>query len=232
MLLGAVVLALTGATTGADAKTTAPTAPTTTAPTTTQQLAPTAPWEPLPTAAAQVGAGAAAACFTGVCVGVPLGFVPFGSVIANGVAGLMIGGTEVVVGDAVGPWRAALLWPMVTSSAILVAGSVASLSIAVANRAPLSIDPNNPGVYLTAPEARLPLAIQGASVVAAVIAPAVVYAVVAVPKAAGDGGGFGMPGLVVPADPTGAAAPELAPASPLPEPELAPLLPPPTAMRF
>ncbi len=219
----------TTATTKAPATTPATTAPATTTPATPEtttpapkadQLAPAERWGTLETMGAQLGAGTAAAVLTGVCVGIPANFIPFGSIVANGVAGLMIGGTEVVVGDALGPDRAALLWPMVTSSAILVVGGTASVGAALYTRAPLSIDPSNPGVYLTSPQARLPLFIQGVSVAAAVVVPVVVYQIVSVPKEAGDGGGFGMPGMTVPADPTGTRLPELAPIEPT------------TAMRF
>lgn len=160
----------------------------------------------VPTAGAQIGAGVGACC-VGSCIALPCGFIPFvGGILGNTIAGLVIGTTEVVVGDAVGQKRGALLLPVAASTGALVAGGVAQLVISLAfGLSPIAVDPTNPGAFPAVATGALVAsgAISLVSVTTALVAPALIYQFTAVDKQPGDTGGFGMPGITEPADPTG-----------------------------
>jgi hypothetical protein len=160
-----------------------------------------------PTVAAQIGAGVAACCVGG-CITLPCGFIPFvGGPIGSCIGGLLIGSTEVVVGDAVGQKRGSLLIPALASGGILAAGSVATVVTnlvfgVTGNLA--NIDPANPAALAIPPAAlAISVGISLTTVTAALVVPAVIYQFTAVDKEPGDAGGFGMPGVMEPADPTG-----------------------------
>jgi hypothetical protein len=160
-----------------------------------------------PTVAAQIGAGVAACCVGG-CITLPCGFIPFvGGPIGSCIGGLLIGSTEVVVGDAVGQKRGSLLIPALAAGGILAAGSVATvvtnLVFGVTGNL-TTIDPANPAALAVPPAAlAISLGISLTTVTAALVVPAVLYQFTAVDKEPGDAGGFGMPGVMEPADPTG-----------------------------
>jgi hypothetical protein len=183
--------------------------------------APDAPppgWDAVPTGAVQGLAGTGACCVAG-CLSIPLAFVPVvGPVVANVIAGVLVGTTETVVGDAVGNTRGALLWPVLTSSGIFVAGGIAATvaSVAVAVTVPVTFETITSGTYLAA--AFIPVGIAVATSVAGVAVPVVAYHLTAVPKEPGDAGGFGMPGIAEPADPTGTRTNKAAPPTPPPPP--------------
>lgn len=192
------------------------------------------------TAGAQMGAGVGACC-VGACVAIPFAFVPFvGPILGNVVSGVIIGGTETVVGDALGQKRAALLWPVLASSGIMVVGGLVNLGVGLAfglNSAVL-----DPGVLVGPNTERLNVAfgvsagVSLTTVVAAVVVPALIYQFTGVDKEPGDTGGFGVPGFVSPADPTGTRATKAA-TSPTPSaastpPATAPSTSPPSPVAY
>lgn len=183
------------------------------------------------TAGAQMGAGVGACCVGG-CVAIPCAFVPFvGPFLGSIVSGVIIGGTETVVGDALGQKRAAMLWPVLASSGILVAGGLVNLGIGRAfGFSSTVLDPNNLNGLGSIPSLALGVSV-GVSlttVVAAVVVPALIYQFTGVDKEPGDTGGFGVPGFVSPADPTGTRATKAA-TSPTPSPAPTASTPPATA---
>jgi hypothetical protein len=176
----------------------------------------------LPTAAVQIGAGLGGCC-AGTCLGTPFLFIPVvGPVLGNAVAGMVIGFTEVVVGDAIGQKRGALLLPVAASTGALAVGAVIQLIVNVAFgiTPTTSFDPANPGTLPPAASAAVGVsaAISLVSLTTALVVPAVLYQFNAVDKKSGDPGGFGMPGLIEPADPTLARGPTSPTTAPAPAP--------------
>jgi hypothetical protein len=176
-------------------------------------------WDGMSTGAAQVGAGTAACC-VGACVTLPCALIPFaGGVLSSLVVGAIVGGTEAVVGDAVGQKRGAMLWPILASSGIFVAGGLINLAITLGAGLG-SVTPINPdGTLNPAYQGILfvSLGVSLATLVAGIVVPALVYQLTGVDKEPGDEGGFGMPGFTSPADPTGTREQRAAqPAAPTP----------------
>ena len=191
------------------------------------------------TAGAQMGAGVGACCVGG-CVAIPCAFVPFvGPFLGSVVSGVIIGGTETVVGDALGQKRAAMLWPVLASSGILVAGGLVNLGIGLAfGFSSTVLDLNNLNGLGSIPSLALGVSagVSLTTAVAAVVVPALIYQFTGVDKEPGDTGGLGMPGLVGPADPTGTRAGKAA-TSPTPSaastpPATAPSTSPPSPVAY
>ena len=161
------------------------------------------------TGAVQIGAGIGGCCL-GSLLAAPLVLLAVvGPAVATVavpiVAGVATGGTEVVVGDALGVKRGALVVPVLTSVVLLAAGTAGS---AIYTRVVPQTEANSVLVYDAGDagqvRAGLEVVISTVFTVAAVAVPAIIYQVTAVPKEPGDHGGF--PGLIEPADPTGARA--------------------------
>ena len=186
-------------------------------------------WDTVPSASAQLGAGTAACCVS-CCVAVPLGFIPFvGATLGNIASGVIIGGAEAVVGDAVSQKRAPMLWPMLASSGILVtAGFVniglnSALGLGEVDPAVIAADPDAAAAYLG--KAAIPLAVGVGASIAAIVVPVVIYHLTGVDKQPGEDGGLSLPGFLEPADPTGtrgSAKAKPTPVEPPPEPAPAP----------
>ncbi len=172
------------------------------------------------TAGAQMGAGVGACCVGG-CVAIPCAFVPIvGPILGNVVSGVIIGGTETVVGDALGQKRAAMLWPVLASSGIMVVGGLVNLGVGLAfGLSSAVLDPSNLAQNTGALGVAFGVSagVSLTTVVAAVVVPALIYQFTGVDKEPGDTGGFGMPGIVGPADPTGTRGSK-ASTSPTPSP--------------
>jgi hypothetical protein len=181
--------------------------------------------DPVGVAAIQIGVGAGACC-AGCCIAAPValglslgvGLIPVVGTLVPGLAadaiiGTTIGVAETWAGDALGKERAPLIWPVVASVGLLASGTVFSAAAALIEPRPLvdltSIDPSDPvalaaafgaaggGILTTAASYYSLFACAGA-----VVLPAVVYAITATEKKPGDPGGF--PGIMEPANPTGA----------------------------
>jgi hypothetical protein len=169
----------------------------------------------VPTAAAQCGAGVAGCC-VGTCVAAPCSLIPFvGLVTSPLIVGTAIGASETVVGDALGQKRAALLWPVVASVGIMATGALANLGLSLAlGLGASALDPRVfasgalPAAYIASSAVSL-----GTLVLAGVV-PVIIYQFTGVDKEPGDAGGFGMPGIMAPADPTGTRATKQASPSP------------------
>jgi len=160
------------------------------------------------TGAVQMTAGAGACCL-GSCVAAPLVFVPVAgpllvTVASPVVAGVAAGGAEVVVGDALGNKRGALLVPALTSVGLLAAGTAGGILYRVL----IPLTPETTVRVAEFGESELRLGgdtlISTVFTIAAVVVPAIIYQTTAVEKEPGDRGGF--PGFVEPADPTGTRA--------------------------
>lgn len=169
----------------------------------------------VPTGAAQCGAGMVGCC-VGSCVAAPCSLIPFvGLVTSPLIVGTAIGASETVVGDALGQKRAALLWPVVASVGIMATGALANLGLSLAlGLGASALDPSvltsgalSAGVLATS-------AVSLGTLVLAGVVPVIIYQFTGVEKEPGDAGGFGMPGITAPADPTGTrAAKQAAPSS-------------------
>lgn len=167
----------------------------------------------VPTAAAQMGAGVAGCC-VGACIGAPCALIPFaGGFLSSIIVGTAIGATETVVGDAVGQKRAAMLWPVLSSAGILLVGQAASVGVLLALTGTAALDPTQLTGALGVPQIAS-AAVSLTALVAALVVPAVIYQFTGVEKEAGDRGGFGMPGITEPADPTGTRTQKKAASSP------------------
>ena len=159
------------------------------------------------TGAVQMAAGAGACCL-GSCVAAPLVFVPvvgpvLATVVTPVIAGAAAGGAEVVVGDAVGNKRGALLVPVLTSVGLLAVGTAGGIVYR-------ALVPPTPETTVRvaelggAAELRVggDVLISTVFTIAAVVVAAIIYQTTAVEKEPGDRGD-GLPGLVEPADPSG-----------------------------
>ena len=160
------------------------------------------------TGAVQVAAGAGACCL-GSCLAAPLVFVPVvGPVLVTVatpiVAGVAVGGAEVVVGDALGDKRGALLVPILTAVGLLAVGSAGSTAYSAL--VPLSTSNSVRVAQVGDVDIRAGGDVVIATVfsIAAVVVPAIIYQATAVAKETGDRGG--LPGFFAPADPTGTRA--------------------------
>lgn len=184
----------------------------------------------VPTAAAQCGAGMAGCC-VGACVAAPCSLIPFVGIVTSPlIVGTAIGATETVVGDALGQKRAALLWPVVASVGIMATGALANLGLSLAlGLGASALDPSVltsgalPAAYIASSAVSL-----GTLVLAGVV-PVIIYQLTGVEKEPGDAGGFGMPGITAPADPTGTRATKQASPSPTSAAPASSSSPPPTA---
>jgi hypothetical protein len=168
----------------------------------------------VPTAAAQCGAGVVGCC-VGACVAAPCAFIPIvGQVAQPLIVGTAIGASEAVVGDALGTRRSALLWPVLSSVGVMTVGTVVNVGAAIVLGIGLSaLDPGQLAAGAL-PTSYLALgAISLGTLVLAGVVPVVVYHLTGVDKEPGDAGGFGMPGIVAPADPTGTRAAKAASSS-------------------
>ncbi len=163
------------------------------------------------TAAVQLLAGGAACCAVGTLVtSVPL----LGPLVAAVVAGPLIGGVETVVGDAIGNSRSALLWPVITSTGIFVAGGITTAVASYVAATSFSADPRLYSMIFATPFVTSALGL---------VVPVVVYHLAATPKAHGDPGGIGVPGIIKPSDPTNSRdPPATTPAVPANAPRPAP----------
>lgn len=146
------------------------------------------------TAALQLVAGGAACCVLGTLTSVPL----IGPLVVAVAAGPVIGVVETVVGDAIGDSRSALLWPVVTSTGIFVAGGVATVVASYVAATSFSADPRLYTAIFATPFVTSALGIA---------VPVVVYHLAATPKVNGDPGGIGIPGIIRPSDPTNSRDP-------------------------
>jgi hypothetical protein len=140
------------------------------------------------------------ACFATNSV---LSIVPIvGPIVSTLAIGTIVGGAETATGDAIGQSRSAMVWPVVTSTTIFVAGSVASVLVSIdgARSAPEALL----AVLLGGP---VQTAIGAASGIVGVAVPVIAYHLTAVPKENGDPGGLSIPGFLVPSDPTNSRDP-------------------------
>jgi hypothetical protein len=151
------------------------------------------------TAAVQLLVGGVA-CFATTSV---LNIVPIvGPIVSTLAAGAIVGGAETAVGDAIGQSRSALVWPVVTSTSIFLAGGVANVLVSTMSAR-------------SVPEALLALTFGGpvqtaigvGTGIIGVAVPVVAYHLAAVPKAPDDPGGLSLPGILVPSDPTNSRDP-------------------------
>jgi len=178
-------------------------------------------WDTVPTAAAQIGAGVGGCC-VGACVSLPCAFIPFvGGILSNVVTGVVIGSVETVVGDALGKTRSPVIWPVLASSAILVASGLVNMGVTAAFGV-TTFDPNNPTAILSSPAVPITLAVGLGGTLLALIVPAAAYHLTSVDKEEGDKGGLSMPGIFSPADPNGARAKREAAPPPPPDPPPSP----------
>lgn len=140
-----------------------------------------------------------------------LNVVPLvGPVVSTLVAGVIVGGTETVVGDAIGQSRSPLLWPVVTSTSIFLAGGVTSVVVSTANAYSAS-----DALYRLIVGGPVQTAIAVVTGIVGVAVPVIAYHLAAVPKEHDDPGGLSMPGILVPSDPTNSRdAPSTTPAVP------------------
>ncbi len=171
--------------------------------------------DPFTTGAVQVAAGTGACC-VGCCVSVVpvlgLELVPvvgtyIGGVVSDVIVGTFVGVSEGVAGDMFGQQRAALLWPVLTATGVLVVGSAAGTAVNLVSVAS-GINPPDPTdqtsinrYYAQAgPFVIANLAISCGTLAGALVLPAVVYGLTAVDKKPGDLG-QGFPGFATPASP-------------------------------
>lgn len=183
----------------------------------------------VPTAAAQCGAGMAGCC-VGACVAAPCSLIPFVGVVTSPlIVGTAIGASETVVGDALGQKRAALLWPVVASVGIMATGTLANLGLSLALG--LGASTFDPSVLTSG---ALPAGVLATSAVSlgtlvlAGVVPVIIYQFTGAEKEPGDAGGFGMPGIMTPADPTGTRAAKQSSSEASPPPSSPSSPPPPT----
>lgn len=178
----------------------------------------------VPTAAAQCGAGMVGCC-VGSCVAAPCALIPIvGQVAQPLIVGTAIGASEAVVGDALGTKRSALLWPVLSSVGVMAVGAVVNVGAAIVLGIGLNgLDPTQLANGAALPASSLALsAISLGTLVLAGVVPVVVYHLTGVEKEPGDPGGWGMPGITAPADPTGTRAAKQATSSSTAAPPAAP----------
>ncbi|MDP2344452.1 MAG: hypothetical protein Q8O67_26075 [Deltaproteobacteria bacterium] len=175
-------------------------------------------WDTLPAAGAQLAAGTGACCIS-CCVAIPFAFVPIiGGTLGNIVSGIVIGGAETFVGDAISQKRGAMAWPILASSGILAGTGLINIGLTFAlGLANVTPDPSDPAAYLG--QLAIPLGVNVGGTLLAIGVPVLIYHLTAVEKEPGDTGGFGVPGFFAPADPTGTGVAKATPPTTAPEPD-------------
>lgn len=168
------------------------------------------------TGGVQLAVGGAACLAVGALNSVPL----VGPIVSTLIAGVVVAGAETATGDALGPSRSALLWPVLTSTTIFVAGGVTSVLWST-----MTAYSTSEAVYAIVVGGPVQTAIGVATGIVGVTAPMLVYHLTAIPKAPDDLGGLSMPGILVPADPSNsrdppATTPAVSPHAPPPAVEL------------
>jgi hypothetical protein len=107
-----------------------------------------------------------------------------------------------------------LLWPVLTSTGIFVAGGITTVVATFVTASSPYVNLGWYGVLVATPFVTSAVGL---------VAPVVVYHLAATPKAHGDPGGIGVPGLIMPSDPTNSRdPPATTPAVPADAPRPAP----------